>query len=75
MAEPNELHHGGWWTELRQAVDYALYRGNGRVCAVEIWSPRIHANERELELARVVLCDRTANDACPTQGRGARSAG
>ena len=38
-AVPNELHHGGWWRDLRQALDYALYRGNGRICAVEIFEP------------------------------------
>ena len=87
IAEPNELHHGGWWSELRQALDYALYRGNGRICAVEILGPRIKANQRELRIQRcfltsafsiqhlafpwVVLVDRTGTDACPTQGRSA----
>lgn len=62
VAEPNELHHGGWWGDLEQAVDYALFRGSGRVCAVEIKNAR-------LEVGRVVLVDRTGQDACPTQGR------
>jgi hypothetical protein len=82
LAEENELHHGGWWTELRPALDYALYRGNGRVCLVEIWkrkgeivSPRNDAKKREMEIQTVVLVDRTGQDGCPTQGRGTKAEG
>ena len=53
---------------MRQALDYALYRGNGRICAVEILGPRINANKRGFRIQQVVLVDRTGQDACPTQG-------
>ena|SRR5436190_19813687 len=60
ITEPNQLHHGGWWTDLLQAVDYALFRGSGKLCAVEI------KNANSL-IQTIVLVDRTGHDACPTR--------
>ena len=36
IAEQNALHHGGRWTDLGQAIDYALFRGSGEICAVKL---------------------------------------
>lgn len=48
---------------VRQAIDYALFQGSGRVCAIEI-------KNAKLEIQRVVLVDRTGQDACPTKPGG-----
>ena len=60
IAEPNQLHHGGWWTDLRQAIDYALFRGSGKLCAVHVLGPAFHQT--------LILSDQSTVDHCPTIG-------
>ena len=60
LAEQNELHHGGWWRELRPAIDYAFFRGCRKVCAVHV----VGAGKIE----QVILADQRGWDSTPVVG-------
>jgi hypothetical protein len=54
------LHHGGWYkpNQLQLAIDYARFRGGGRLCAVELVA-RESRGRTEERILRVVLADQT----------------
>jgi hypothetical protein len=56
------LHHGGWYRpeQLELAIDYALWRGGGTLCAVQV-------TNRAGALERVVLADLRKLDFCPAR--------
>lgn len=54
-ADPNRLHHGGIWPDLDGALNYALFRGAGKLCRIEVLNTAG-------AVAWLVLVDQTAND-------------
>ena len=65
VADENELHHGGWFRTLQGAIDYALFRGSGKVAAV-------HVLNTAGKIQRVILADQRGYDAIPTVGPSVR---
>lgn len=63
MSEENELHHGGWFRSLEGAVNYAFFRGCGRLVAV-------HVLTAEGRIQQAILADQRAYDSTPTVGPG-----
>ena len=66
QALETHLHHGGWYRpdHLGFAIDYALWRGGGKLCAVQVVNPAG-------KVLRVVLADLRDVDSCPTIGPSA----
>ena len=64
IAEENELHHGGWFRNLQSAINYAFFRGCGKLSAVQV----LNAAGK---LHQVVLADQRSYDAIPTVGPSA----
>ena len=52
------LQHPLWISNLEQGVDYMLFRGGGKLCA-------IHVMNRTGLLDRVILADHRQVDSCP----------
>jgi hypothetical protein len=61
------LHHGGIYRPdyLGFAIDYAMFRGGGTLCAVQVLN-------RAGALERVILADRRGRESCPCIGPSLR---
>ena len=57
-ADETELHHGGWYLDLEFAIDYAMFRGAGRVCEIQICN-------RAGAIMFVVMANQRGHDAVP----------
>ena len=59
VADENERHHGGWFRSLQSAINYAFFRGSGKLSAV-------HVLAADGTLQRVILADQRGYDTTPT---------
>jgi hypothetical protein len=57
-AEVTELHHGGWNHKLEDAIGYAMFRGAGRICEIQICN-------RAGAIMFVVLADQRGREMVP----------
>ena len=60
IAEQNELHHGARCQRLYTAVNYALFRGGGRACAIRVL-------DKTRKVQQLILADQSRLDYCPTR--------
>jgi hypothetical protein len=58
LADQTALHHGGWFRSLRNAVDYALFRGSSQIC-------EIHILDAKAEIKQVILANQLTLDFNP----------
>jgi hypothetical protein len=56
----NCLHHGGWYkpNQLQFAIDYAFFRGGGKLCAVEVLA-KDKGRKSQDRILKIILADQT----------------